>query len=227
MTEIYSRYAPARSCIPMVLPGAIDCQKYYYNMTKAEEELKQSKYYPDIVNNPDKYTIYFHVMPEVPERERDALHLAEQAAKIGLKVEVVKTPWLQFIEIMADLETSPHIAPMAVGGYVLDAGLMLHTKYHSSSVRTVSQNEWLLDPELDAMIEDALGTLDETERLAKYEEIQRYIMDLCPSLFIYDFQVVEAVQDYVKIPPFEDPSQVIGVQGYNVVLRTWEVYPPE
>jgi len=166
-------------------------------------------------------------MPEVPERERDALHLAEQAAKIGLKIDIVKTPWLKYIEIMSSLESSPHITVMAISAYFADAGFMLYTKYHSSSTRTVDQNEWLLDPTLDAMIEDALSTLDETERLAKYAEIQTYIMDLCPSMYIYDWNVVECVQDYVRIPSFEDPSQAIPVEGYSTILRTWEVYPPE
>jgi len=34
------------------------------------------------------------------------------------------------------------------------------------------------------MIEDALATVDMNERLAKYAELQEYIMELCPSLFI-------------------------------------------
>jgi len=226
MTEQYSRFTPSKSCVPMALPGAIDCQIYYHNLTKAEEELKQSKYYPDIIENPDNYEIIFLVMTDVPERERDALHLAEQAAKIGLKVTIVKVPWMAYIEQMSNIDTAPHIATMAIGDYYLDTGAMLLGKYHSASVGTVSQNEWLRNDTIDAMIDDAIATLDETERLAKYEDIQRAIMDLCPTMFIYDYKVVECVQDYVSIPCFEDPAENIGVQGYNVVCRMWEVNPP-
>ncbi len=226
MTEQYSRFTPSKSCVPMDLPGAIDCQIYYYNLTKAEEELKESKYYPDIIENPDNYEIIFLVMTDVPEREGDALHFAEQAAKIGLKVTIVKVPWMAYIEQMSNIDTAPHIATMAIGDYYLDTGAMLLGKYHSASVGTVSQNEWLRNDTIDAMIDDAIATSDETERLAKYEDIQRAIMDLCPTMFIYDYKVVECVQDYVSIPCFEDPAENIGVQGYNVVCRTWEVNPP-
>ena len=226
MTEQYSRFTQSKSSVPMLLPGAIDCQMYYYNLTKAEEELKQSKYYPDIIENPNNYEITFLVMTDVPERERDALHLAEQAALIGLKITLEKVPWMAYIEQMSNIETAPHIATMAIGAYYPDTGAMLLGKYHSSSVGTVSQNEWLRNATIDAMIDDAIATLNETERFAKYEGIQRAIMDICPTMFIYDYKIVECIQDYVSIPSFEDPAENYGLQGYDVACRTWEVNPP-
>jgi len=76
-----------------------------------------------------------------------------------------------------------------------------------------------------AEIEDALGTLDFTARMEKYAKLQREIADICPTMFIYDYRVVVCKQDYVDIPPLEDPSQVSMVQGYNTILRTWKVLP--
>ena len=88
MSEIYSRYILATSCVPAGLPGYINTQTYYYNVTKAQEELKLSKYYPDILTNVF-LAIEFHWIQEVPERERDALLFATNAAAIGLHVNVV------------------------------------------------------------------------------------------------------------------------------------------
>jgi peptide/nickel transport system substrate-binding protein len=222
METIYPRFTQAESCLPMSLPGAVDSQIYYYNLTKAAEELAQSKY----ASNISDYTIYFDVMPEVPERQRDALLLVAGAAQIGINIEIVNTPWLQYIEKMSNMETCPHITCMAISAYFPDAAFMLYTKYHSSSAGHVDQGEWLLDDELDAMIEDALATLNETERLQKVAEIQEYIMDICPTIFVYDWYVVEAVQDYVHVPSFEDPDQAIKVEGYSTLCRTWSVTPP-
>jgi peptide/nickel transport system substrate-binding protein len=222
MKTIYPRFTRARSCLPMSLPGAIDCQIYNYNLTKAAEELQKSKYAANI----SEYTIEFHVMPEVPERMRDAMLLASEAAKIGINIKIVSTPWLQYIEIMSKPETCPHITCMAISAYFPDAAFMLYTKYHSSSAGHVDQGEWLLDPTLDAMIEDALGTLEESTRLQKVAQIQQYIMEICPTIFIYDWYIVQAVQDYVHIPSFEDPSQAIPVEGYSTICRTWSVTPP-
>jgi len=227
MTEIYSRYELSTSCVPKGLPGYIPCQIYYHNLTKAEEELKQSKYYPDIVNNPDKYVIEIHWIADVPERERDALLLAESASKIGLNLKLVKTPWMKTVEEMANIETSGHIYNILVAAHYAEAGSLIESRYHSKSAKSWEQNEWLLDPELDAMIEDALSTVDREERFAKYADLQRYIMDLCPSIFLYDYKAIVAMQDYVDWPAMRDPSTVLPVMGYNYVVRLWQVFPPE
>ncbi len=99
---------------------------------------------------------------------------------------------------------------------------MIETRYHSKNVKSWEQNEWLEDPELDAKIEEALATVDITERFALYAELQEDIMELCPSLFIYDYGATYCIQDYVKIPAVEDPSDAILVMGYNYVHRLWQ-----
>lgn len=227
MSTIYQRYDQSKSVVPMILPGAVDCQEYNFNLTRAAEEIKLSAYYPDIVNSTDpQYEIDFIVMPEVPERFSDAAVLAEQAAKIGLNVKVTSVPWTQFVERMSLLDSSPNIAPIVVDPLYVDAGSLLEMRYSSASMGTFNNGEWLANATLDAEIQDAQATMDTTARLAKYGQIQREIMNMCPTIVIYDFKVVEAVQDYVKIPQFEDPSTVVGIQGYNVVCRTWQVTPP-
>jgi peptide/nickel transport system substrate-binding protein len=226
MSTIYQRYDQSKSVVPMILPGAVDCQIYKFNLTMASAEVNQSIYYPDIVNHPENYVIDFIVMPEVPERFSDAAVLAEQAAKVGLNVKVTSVPWTQFVERMSKLDSSPNIAPIVVDPLYVDAGSLLEMRYSSASMGTFNNGEWLANATLDAEIEDALGTQDTTARLAKYGTIQREIMSMCPTIVVYDFKVVEAVQDYVKIPQFEDPSTVVGIQGYNVVCRTWQVTPP-
>jgi putative ABC transport system permease protein len=60
MSTIYQRYDQSKSVVPMILPGAVDCQIYNFNLTKAAEEIKLSKYYPAIVNSTSKaITDYF------------------------------------------------------------------------------------------------------------------------------------------------------------------------
>ena len=223
MEDIYSRYTLSTSSVPKGIPGYVNTQIYHLDLAKAEEELALSKY----AANYTDYVIKFHWIAEVPERERDALFFAEQADNIGVKVELVKVPWTLTLEEMADVETSGHIYNILVAAHYPEAGGMLEARYHSAAAASWEQNEWLLDPVLDAMIEDALETVDTAERLAKYGELQEYIMDLCPSLFIYDYSVTVAMQDYVDWPAMEDPSEVSAVMGYNYVVRLWQVSPPE
>jgi peptide/nickel transport system substrate-binding protein len=220
-TMIYSRFTPSISCVSAILPGALNVTPYYYNLTLAGDMLKQSKYYGTIQN----YPITFHVQDEVPERMNDALHFAETAAIIGLKIVVTSIPWGSMIEEEANISSTPNITPMAIDPLFVDTGSMLQLKYSLASQGSFNQCEWLGNATLDAEIADALATMDDTQRLAKYGHIQGEIMDICPGLFIYDFKVVLAVQNYVYIPQMHNASTVVGIQGYNQVCRTWRISP--
>jgi peptide/nickel transport system substrate-binding protein len=207
------------------LPGAINVTPYYYNATLAQELLKQSKYYPDIVNHPENYTMTMHVQQETTERMNDALHFAETANTIGLTIEVTAQPWGAMIQEEAKVDSTPNITPMVIDPLFVDTGSMLQLRYSLGSQGSFNQCEWLGNVTLDAEIADALATMDTSSRLAKYGHIQREIMDICPGLFIYDFKVVLAIQNYVYIPQMEDPNTVVGIQGYNQVCRTWQISP--
>jgi peptide/nickel transport system substrate-binding protein len=134
-------------------------------------------------------------------------------AEIGIPVEITPTPWLSMVENTAAQETSPHIATIYVSSALPEAGLMLKDRYHSSTAPTWQQNEWLLDPELDAAIDDALATVDQGERFAKYAELQAKIAELTPSLFLYDQLEQHAVRSNVEWTP-EENSAVMGYQFY-------------
>jgi peptide/nickel transport system substrate-binding protein len=106
-----------------------------------------------------------------------------------------------------------------------ESGSLLKVRYHSDAAPTWSQNEWLLDESLDGMIDDALVTVDEDERYAKYRDLQDYIVDLCPSLFLYDQVQKQACQTaYVDWPP--DRGEVIPVMGYTMFAPTIGVTGP-
>jgi len=223
MSEIYSRYVLSTSCVPAGLPGYANTQIYYYNVTKAQEELKLSKYYPDILTN-SSLSIDFHWIAEVPERERDALLFASDAAAIGLHVNVVKTPWLKTVEEMTNAQLSAHIYNIRVAPHFPEAGSLLDSRYHSGPLSWES-NEKLYNATLDSEIEAAESTLNVTLRYAKYAHIQQEIMAICPSIFVYDYKDTMCAQDYVKIPAVENASLVTGILGYDRIYRDWQILP--
>jgi peptide/nickel transport system substrate-binding protein len=225
MTEIYSRYTLASSCVPKGVGGYVNTQVYNTNLTKASEELSQSKYYPDIINHPENYVIEFHWIADVPERETDALLLATSAQKIGLNVQLVKTFWTKVVQEMTNLNTTGHIYNILVASSYPEAGSLIESRYHSRSAGTWEQGEWLQNSTIDGMIEDALSTINETQRFIEYQALQRLIMDLCPSLFIFDSKTTVAIQSYVKIPAVVDPSKAIVAMGYDRTYRLWQIQP--
>ena len=137
-------------------------------------------------------------------------------AEIGVPVEVVSTPWLSVVENTSSKETSPHIVTIYVASDLPEAGLMIQQRYHSSTANTWQQNEWLEDAELDAAIEEALATVDDNERFAKYHELQDKIVDLTPSLFLYDQVGKHAYRsDLLDWPTTRgESSPIMGYQIY-------------
>jgi peptide/nickel transport system substrate-binding protein len=183
---------------------------FHRDLDKARGELAQCKY----ANELDKYPVDVHWVAEVPDEEKWALLFQSNMADISIKVNVVKVPWLSMVENTSKLETAPHIATIYVSSDLPEAGLMLKQRYHSSTTGTWQQNEWLQDKELDAAIEDALATLDQNERFAKYAKIQQQIAELAPSIFIYDQVEKHAYRTCVDWPATRGESSV--VMGYQL-----------
>jgi peptide/nickel transport system substrate-binding protein len=205
--------------VPAVLGGHDpDVFTYTRDLDKAREELAQCQYAADIQSFP--VTVAW--VTEVPAEEKFALLFQSNMAEIGIPVEISPTPWLSMVENTASQETSPHIATIYVSAALPEAGLMLKDRYHSSTANTWQQNEWLLDPALDAAIEDALATVDQEERFAKYAALQAQIADLAPSLFLYDQIQSHGVRDYVDWTPAENS----GVMGYQMFFAWMGVTPP-
>jgi len=193
---------------------------YHRDLARAKEELQKSKYY----NKLDDYPVEVHWVAEVPDEEKVALLFMANMADIGITVNIVKTPWLKTVDEVATQETSPNIETIFVAPHYPEAGSILESRYHSQSAPTWEQNEWLLDPQIDKMIEDAIATIDTEERFAKYRKIQDKMVEICPSIFMFDQLERHAYQSsYVEWPAAR--GEVIPVMGYNFDARFIKVYP--
>ena len=195
--------------VPALMGGHDDDSFVFHkDIEKAKAELAQCQYADTIAD----YPIGINWISEVPDEEKYALLFQANMAEIGIPVDVVSSPWLSVVENTATLESSPHIVTIYVSSDLAEAGPMLKQRYHSSSAATWSQNEWLLDENLDAQIDDSLATIDTAERYAKYIAIQKEIVDLSPSLFVYDQVEKHAYQDYLDWPAASGGTS--GIMGY-------------
>jgi peptide/nickel transport system substrate-binding protein len=215
---LYPLSTVATSCVPASVAGYLDCSPYYYNLTMAKYELSLSKY----ANNISDYPIDFDWTLEVPIRQLDAEYFASCAAQIGITVNVVSEPWPKFMADVTSPATSPGMASVEVDSDYTEAGSLLQDRYSSASMGTWENMEWLNDSTYDSLLEQALGTLNQTQRYALYGQLQQYIMNLCPSMFIYDCTMTCAVQSYVRWP-MANVSQSVPAMGYNYDGRLIEI----
>jgi len=193
---------------------------YERNLDKARVELKKSKYYDKL----DQYPVEVHWISEVPDEEKAALLFMSNMADIGIKVNIVKVPWLSVVEEMSNIDQSPNIVTVFVSPHYAEAGSILTARYHSKSANTWEQNEWLQDPEFDRMIENAISTIDIDERFKLYREIQQKLDEICPSLYLFEQAQKHAYQaSYIDWPSVK--GETPPVMGYDFDARFIQVYP--
>ncbi len=183
------------------------------NVEKAKEEMALSKYagQTDI-----PFTLSW--CAEVPAEERVSLLFQANAAELGVNVEIFKKPFGSMIDDAQTVDTTPNGSIVYVASHYNEAGSMLETRYHSKSQGTWEQCEWLGMPDIDAAIEDALSTVDQTERFAKYGKIQETLVDLAPTIWLADQGMEFAYQDYLIWPAAEKAKAgeaLSPVMGYS------------
>jgi len=193
--------------------------QYQKDLDKAREELRKSKYYGQL----DEIVVTFGVNSDVPAQNKLALLLQADAAKVGVNIELINMPWATIVDVAADKEKTPNLMYIAVSPSYDEAGSVLTSKYHSSSAGTWEQTEWVMNPLLDQLIDDALITIDREERFEKYQLIQEIAVAGALSVFVcapLDMHGYQAA--YINWPQAENQ---IPVMGYEYDCRFIEVFP--
>lgn len=202
-----------------------DVYQYNLDLDKAKEYLSMSKYKDKL----DEYPIDLLVNTDVADHEKVALSFQSLAQQVGIKVEISKAPWISIVDQLSTPETTPNVVCIDVPVHYNEAGAMLETRYHSRSVGTWEQGEWLQNSEIDKMIEDSLKTLDKEERFEKYKVIQQKLVEeICPTVWLVELYERSAYQsDYIYWPAaeLEKEGEVMNtLMGYHFYFHDFKIY---
>lgn len=191
--------------VPAGVQGQVATTTYEYNLDKAKEYLAASKY----ADTYGDYTIEILCNSDVADLEKIALMIQSAASQIGLNIEISRAPWVSIIDRMGSQDTTPHMLAINSAPAYDEAGSYLESRYHSKTMGTWEQGEWLNNAELDSMIEDSLATLNQEERFAKYAEIQNYVVDnICATGYLCDLTERLAYQSaYLTWPALENVEE--------------------
>ncbi|AET68460.1 ABC-type dipeptide transport system, periplasmic component [Desulfosporosinus orientis DSM 765] len=220
--SLFPGYVKADSVVPKGVLGYTDEYKYDFNLEKAKEELKQSKY----ANSLDSTPVEVDWIADVPDEEKLALLIQATAQQIGLKVNVVKVPWATHVDNVSRIESTPNATTTFVSSDYSEAGALLYQRFHSDTASTWQQTEWLKDSAVDTKIKDALTTTDETARASVYKELQKEAYDSCWGIPVAEQAEKHAYYDYIKFPAMERAAEgkpVSMAMGYNFLFRTFAV----
>ena len=219
--DIFPNSKKADSIISSSLLGHKKMNDYSFNIEKAKEEIAQSKYADNIAD----YPIEVCWVAETPDREKLALLIQAVAAEVGVTVDVVKTPWASVIENSASPETTPNVTTTWFAGDYAEAGSVFDSALHSKNSGSWMNCCWIEDETMDAMIDDAMATINDEERIKKYEEIQDYLADKCVMIPIAEVTLQFAYQeDYVEWDAAQQEN-LIPVMGYVNYMPNIKVFP--
>lgn len=220
-TTLFPGYLPTENYVGARLAGSdVSTEKIGYNMDKALEEIKASKYADALLNG--EMAINVAWVSEVPDEEKLALLIQASASQIGLKVEVNKVAWATQVQNTASMETTPHCNVCYVSPDYGEAGSLIYQRLSMDTTGTWQQTEWLEDAELNAKISKALATLDTEERYALYDEIQSEALDNVYGIPVTEQGEVRAYANHIVMPTVER-NLASTTLGYNYLFKDFQV----
>lgn len=199
-----------------------ELEGYYFDLEKAKEYLAKSKYADD----PSAWVVTMSWCAEVPEQEKLSLMFQAALEQLGIKLEITKKPFSAMSADAQTIETTPNTSIVQWSPDYYEAGSVFKSRYHSDSAGTWEQMEWLLDDQLDAMIDDALSTIDDAQREAKYKEIEAYIVDLCPTIWMGTNGSQMAVPPYLEwdlLDISNSGANCMSIVGYDIYFRNMRI----
>ncbi len=154
--------------------------------------------------------------------QKVALLLAANLAEIGLKATITEVTFPAWIERATSPETSANATFVIHNAATPDIDPLLYELYHSSGKGLWSSTEWLLNDDIDAVLEEARGEVDAAKREELYKKVQRMIIAEQPDVFAFDSIGVFARRDNIRLP-FEDPAKLTGFIWADFNYRLTEV----
>ncbi len=151
---------------------------------------------------------------ERQERIDAATIIKEQLREVGIDVSIDVLEWSAFIETLEKGNQEMYI--MAWISDSPDPDMVVYPCFHSSMAGPGGNYTFFKDEKCDQLIEEGRRTLDEKEREAMYVELQERIMELVPTIFIHNSEILIGARsniENIEFTPF-------GYHRFYKVKRT-------
>lgn len=139
---------------------------------------------------------YLHVAGNEVQRQIGLVLLAS-LQPLGIKVSLVGQPWPTLVGRGASPDTAAAMTAVYVTPVTTSPDTVA-SQYASSAAGQFWGMHHLRDAEIDRMVAEAAGELDEAKRMDLYAKIQRRIVELQPVVFCMTANQRWAMRSYVK-----------------------------
>jgi len=117
-------------------------------------------------------------------QEEIALLMQSNLEQLGFVVTQEGNPWNRITELSTKPETTAAVNQIFFGPTYPSPDSMFFSQYHSKSAGTWASAEWLQNPEIDALIDEARGTADVARQAEVYKTLQHKLVELQPDVFL-------------------------------------------
>ena len=136
--------------------------------------------------------------------EEIALLMQANLEPLGFKVTLQAEPWNRLTELATKVETTPAVAEVFFGPTYPSPDSMFFTQYDSKAAGTWASMEWVQDPAIDRMIEDARATGDAAAQTKLYVALQQALIDRQSDVYLLTQRVQHAMdkclEGYAPVP---------------------------
>lgn len=166
---------------------ASDLPAPQYDLEAAKAEIAKSKYAGQ------KIPITLGYVAGTKFEEEISLLMQANLEQIGFVVTQQADPWNRITELASKVETTPAVNQIFFSPTYPSPDSMFFTQYHSKAAGTWASMEWVQDPEVDKLIDDARATTDKAEQAALYKTLQHKLVDLQADVFLQTQTVQHAM----------------------------------
>ena len=173
VTVAYNGMAtPALSQMPMNFEGATEENADTYDVEKAKEWLEKS--------GVDPASIKFSIICSDDTKKRAGEVIQANLKEIGINCEIESMDLATYLSATAEGNFTA-----SIGGYSSSSLLSYVVGvYHSSSINASNKTR-LNNPEVDALIDQAKVTIDETQQVAIMEQLSAKLNEICSQAPLY------------------------------------------
>ncbi len=150
-----------------------------FDLAKAQEYVNASKY---AGQGPIDIEIMY--VAGLSFEEEIGLLMKSILDTIGFNTILKPEPWNRMTELAGDVTTTPAINQVFYGATYPSPDTYFFTQYHSRAAGTWASMEWVLQDEVDAMIDEARATSDVDRQNEIYKALQRKLVDDQVAVFL-------------------------------------------
>lgn len=158
-----------------------------YDLEAAKSEVAKSKYAGQEI------PITLGYVAGTKFEEEISLLMQSNLEQLGFKVTQQADPWNRITEIAGKVDTTPTVNQIFFGPTYPSPDSMFFTQYHSKAAGTWASMEWLQNPEIDKLIDQARETGDKAKQVEIYKDLQRKIVEIQPDVFLLTQKVQHAM----------------------------------